>query len=97
MHVVEQEARARRRELGRTILSLGRALSATLALFNRTKEDPNAREAARQACDEALQEMRRSFEALWQLRRSLDRSAERSDDAYPRLSRPRLSRPSLAH
>ena len=99
MDVVEQEAQARRREVGRTILSLGRALSSALEIFNRTKEDPSAREAARQACDEALQEMRRSFDALWELRRSLDRPStpDVRGDAYPRLSRPRLSRPSLAH
>jgi hypothetical protein len=89
MNVVEQEARARRREVGRTLLTLGRALSATLTIFNRTKEDPRAREAAREACDEALREMRKSFEALWQLRRSLDRPGMDAE--------PRLSRPSVAH
>ncbi len=94
MNLGEQEERARRREVGRTLLALGRALTATLAIFDRSKEDPAARVAAREACDEAMREMRRSFEALWQLRKSLDRNGS---DAHARMSRPRLSRPSLAH
>jgi hypothetical protein len=87
MNFVEQEARARRREVGRTLLALGRALSATLAIFNQSKEDPAARIAAKEACDDALREMRRSFEALWQFRKSLDRSG----DAHARIDRPSLA------
>lgn len=71
MHGIEQEALARRREVGRTLLSLARALSSALMLFNRTKDDPTLRGEARAACDDAIREMQRSFEALQRLRRSL--------------------------
>lgn len=87
MIVREQESRARRREVGRTLLTLGRALSAALTIFDRSKEDPAASVAAREACDEALREMQRSFEALWQFRKSLDRPGS---DAHARMSRPSL-------
>jgi len=96
MQVVEQEARARRREVGRTLLALARALSTTLAIFNRSKEDPSAREEARAACDEAMREMKRSFEALSLLRNSLDDNADRGDLARPKELFDRVSRTSLA-
>jgi len=92
MQVIEHEARARRREVGRTLLALARALSSTLTIFNRTKEDPAARQEARAACEEAMREMRRSLEALSQLRRSLasDGDLDEAAEAFARVSRTSL-------
>lgn len=84
----EQDARARRREVGRTLLSLSRALESTFELFNRSKEDPSAKADARDACDEALRALGHSRDALEGLRRSLDEQE--------RVSGPRLSRQSFA-
>jgi phage gp46-like protein len=67
---LDSEAHARRRQVGRTILGLTRALGRTLWLWDRSKDDPSVASEARAACDDAIAELRRSLAAVEDLRRS---------------------------
>lgn len=84
--MIEHEQRARRREVGRSLLGVAEALSRVIADFNRSKDDPSASTQARAACDEALDQVRKLFQALRVLRDSLGRGERTS----------LLDRPSLA-